>query len=123
MKSRPTIVCAGMCNTKGAEMRFLAEQVAEQGGEPLIMDLSLGAAVDWADISLADVLATTGTSLEEVFAAPRAAAIDLVGRAGAIKILELHAAGRCDGIISWAGAVGTTTATTSCAPSPSGYRR
>ena len=34
-----------------------------------------------------------------------------MGRAGAVKILELHAAGRCDGIISWAGAVGTTTAT------------
>ncbi len=34
-----------------------------------------------------------------------------MGHAGAVKILELHAAGRCDGIISWAGAVGTTTAT------------
>lgn len=111
MKSRPTIVCAGMCNTKGAEIRFLAEQVAEHGGEPLIMDLSLGAAVDWADIALADVLAATGTRVEDVFAAPRAAAIDLVGHAGAARILELHAAGRCDGIISWAGAVGTTTAT------------
>ncbi len=111
MKSRPVIVVAGMCNTKGAEMRFLAEQVAEHGGEPLVMDLSLGAAVDWADVPLAEVLATTGTPIEDVFAAPRAAAIDLVGRAGAAKILELHAAGRCDGIISWAGAVGTTTAT------------
>jgi uncharacterized protein (UPF0261 family) len=107
----PTIVVAGMCNTKSAEMRFLAEQVAEQGGKPLIMDLSLGAAVDWADISLHEVLAATGTPIEDVFAAPRAAAIDLVGHAGAAKILELHAAGRCDGIISWAGAVGTTTAT------------
>ena len=75
------------------------------------MDLSLGAAVDWADVPLAEVLATTGTPIEDVFAAPRAAAIDLVGHAGAAKILELHAAGRCDGIISWAGAVGTTTAT------------
>jgi uncharacterized protein (UPF0261 family) len=111
VKSKPTIVCAGMCNTKGAEIRHLAEQVAEHGGVPLIMDLSLGAAVDWADIPLAEVLATTGTRIEDVFAAPRATAIDLVGRAGAAKILELHAEGRCDGIISWAGAVGTTTAT------------
>jgi uncharacterized protein (UPF0261 family) len=111
MKSRPTIVVAGMCNTKGTEMRFLAAQVAEHGGEPLVMDLSLGAAVDWADIPLTEVLATTGTPLEDVFAAPRAAAIDLVGHAGAMKILELHAARRCDGIISWAGAIGTTTAT------------
>ena len=111
MKSRPVIVVAGMCNTKGAEMRFLAEQVTEHGGEPLVMDLSLGAAVDWADVSLHEVMAATGVPVEAVYAAPRAAAIDLVGHAGAVKILELHAAGRCDGIISWAGAVGTTTAT------------
>ena len=111
MQDAPTIVVTGMCNTKGVEIRFLAEQVAAHGGTPLVMDLSLGAAVDWADISLHDVLAATGTPVEEVFAAPRATAIELVGRAGAVKILELHAAGRCDGIISWAGAVGTTTAT------------
>lgn len=111
VRDGPTIVVTGMCNTKGAEIRFLAEQVAEHGGTPLIMDLSLGAAVDWADISLHDVLAATGTPVEEVFAAQRSAAIELVGHAGAVKILELHAAGRCDGIISWAGAVGTTTAT------------
>jgi uncharacterized protein (UPF0261 family) len=108
---KPTIVCAGMCNTKSAEIKYLAEQVAEQGGKPIIMDLSLGAAVDWADVSLEEVLASTGTPIEDVFAAPRATAIELVGRAGAVKILELHAAGRCDGIISWAGSVGTTTAT------------
>lgn len=108
---RPTIVCAGMCNTKGAEIRFLAEQVAEYGGRPLIMDLSLGAAVDWADISLEEVLAATGTKIEDVFAAPRAAAIDLVGEAGAVKILQLREAGDCDGMLSWAGSIGTTTAT------------
>ncbi len=111
MSEAPTIVVTGMCNTKGVEIRFLAEQVAEYGGTPLVMDLSLGAAVDWADVPLHEVLAATGTPVGEVFAAPRAAAIELVGRAGAAKILELHAAGRCDGIISWAGAVGTTTAT------------
>lgn len=111
MQTRPAIVVAGMCNTKGAELRFVAEQVAEHGGAPLIMDLSLGGGVDWADVTLAEVLAATDTAPEAVYAAPRAAAIDLVGHAGAAKILELHAAGRCDGIISWAGAVGTTTAT------------
>ncbi len=111
MQDAPTIVVTGMCNTKGVEIRFLAEQVAAHGGTPLIMDLSLGGAVDWADVSLHDVLAATGTPVEDVYAAPRATAIELVGRAGAVKILELHAAGRCDGIISWAGAVGTTTAT------------
>jgi uncharacterized protein (UPF0261 family) len=109
--TRPTIICTGMCNTKGPEIRFLAEQVRAQGGRPIIMDISLGAAVDWADISLEEVLATTGVRIEDVYSAPRADAIEMVGGAGAEKIKELHAAGKCDGIISWAGSVGTTTAT------------
>ncbi len=109
--TEPTIVCTGMCNTKGPEIKFLAEQVAAQGGRPIIMDISLGGAVVWADISLEEVLAATGTSPEDVFAAPRADAIEMVGRAGAAKILELYAAGKCEGILSWAGSIGTTTAT------------
>jgi uncharacterized protein (UPF0261 family) len=109
--SPPTIVCVGMCNTKGAEIRHLAEQVAVFGGHPLVMDISLGAAVDWADVPLAEVLSATGTQMEAVFSAPRATAIELVGRAGAAKIRAMRAEGRCDGIISWAGSVGTTTAT------------
>src|SRR4030042_2040198 len=92
-----------MGNTRGRESRSPAQMVAEYGGEPITMDLSLGEAVDWADIALEEVLAAAGTSIEEVFAAPRAAVIELVGHAGAVKILEMHARGRCDGIISWAG--------------------
>jgi uncharacterized protein (UPF0261 family) len=100
-----------MCNTKGEEIKYLAQMVRAHGGEALIMDLSLGAAVDWADISLDDVLAATGTKVEDVFAAPRSAAIEMVGEAGAVKILQLAAKGQCDGMLSWAGSVGTTTAT------------
>src|ERR1039458_2839968 len=67
--SKPTIICTGMCNTKGAEVRFLAEMVAAQGGRPLIMDLSLGGAVDWADVSLQEVLACTDVKIQDVVAA------------------------------------------------------
>ena len=109
--SKPTIICTGMCNTKGAEVRFLAEMVAAHGGRPLIMDLSLGGAVDWADVSLQEVLACTDVKIQDVLAAPRAEASDLVGRAGAAKILELYSRGECDGVLSWAGSVGTSTAT------------
>ena len=109
--SKPTIICTGMCNTKGAEVRFLAEMVAAQGGRPLIMDLSLGGAVDWADVSLQEVLACTDVKIQDVLAAPRAEASDLVGGAGAAKILELYSRGECDGVLSWAGSVGTSTAT------------
>lgn len=109
--SKPKIICAGMCNTKSTEIKYLAEQVELFGGEAVIMDLSLGQAVDWADVPLSEVLAVTGTSADDVFAAPRATAIDMVGRAAAKKIVEMHENGECDGIISWAGSVGTTTTT------------
>ena len=120
---RPTIVCTGICNTKGPEIRYMAEMVAAHGGEPLIMDLSLGAAVEWADVSLGEVLATAGTSLEEVFSAPRARASALVGRAGGLKMLDLRAAGRCDGVLSWAGSVGTATTTRAMRALPIGVPR
>ncbi len=108
---KPKIVCAGMCNTKSTEIQYLAQQVAEFGGEPVVMDLSLGEAVDWADVTLAEVLAATGVEVGAVYAAHRSEAIELVGRAAAKKVLEMHEAGQCEGIISWAGSVGTTTTT------------
>ena len=111
MTGRPKIVVTGMLNTKGPELRHLAAAVAEAGGDPIVMDLSLGGAVDWADVPLAEVLAATGVAVEDVYAAPRATAIDLVSHAGAAKALAMRAEGRLDGIVSWAGAVGTTTVT------------
>lgn len=111
MNKKPNIICTGMLNTKTNEIRHIVEQVKKYGGNPIIMDLSLGEAVDWADISLEEVLAANGTKKEDVFAAPRSTAIGMVGEAGAIKIMELYEQGKVDGIISWAGSVGTTTVT------------
>ncbi len=111
MLKKPTIICAGILNTKGEEIRFLAENVAAHGGNAKIMDLSLGGEVDWADISLGDVLATTGVSKDEVFQASRLEAAHIVGKAGAQKIKQLHEQKGIEGIISWAGATGTTVAT------------
>ena len=111
MAKKPNIVCAGYPNTKFVEIKYLAGQVRSYGGNPIIMDLSLSQGVDWADISLDEVLATNNTKKEDVFAAPRATAIAMVGKAGAIKIMELYNKGMVDGMISWAGSVGTTTIT------------
>lgn len=110
MKSgKPNIVVVGMLDTKGNEIKFIAEQVAYYGGNPVIMNMSLGKDVDWADITLDEVLASNGTDKKEVFAAPRSSAIEMVGNAGAVKIVQLYEEGKVDGIISWAGSIGTTT--------------
>jgi uncharacterized protein (UPF0261 family) len=109
VEKKPTIAVVGILNTKFNEIKYLAEQVRSFGGNPFFMDLSLSQGVDWADISQDEVLAANGTRKEDVFAAPRATAIGMVGKAGAVKIMELYNAGKVDGIISWAGSVGTTT--------------
>lgn len=106
---KPVILCVGMCNTKGTEIQFLAKQVRANGGEPIIMDLSLGGSVDFADISNYEVGKLASLDMDEVFAGPRADAIKKLGGAGAQMALKLHEEGRCDGIISWAGSVGSTT--------------
>jgi uncharacterized protein (UPF0261 family) len=108
---KPNIILPGILNTKGNEIRYLGEQVRKNGGNPVYMDLSLGGEVDWADIPLDEVLSSNNTSKEDVWKSSRTEAIDLVGNAGAVKIMELFEKGEVDGIISWAGTVGTSTIT------------
>ena len=107
---KPVIVCTGMCDTKGNEIQFLAEQVEAFGGEAVIVDVSLGSASPaWAHIRNDEVLAKAGIEqASDVFTAPRATAIDLMVKAGSVMVNELHEKGSCDGIITWAGSVGAT---------------
>lgn len=108
MSRKPNIICAGMLDTKGEEIRYLAKQVEKRGGNPVIMDVSLGHEADWADITLKESLAMTGNTPEDVFVLARAAAIDIVAKAGTAKLLSLYRQGKVDGIIGWAGGIGTT---------------
>lgn len=111
MEKRPNIICAGMLDMKEEEVRYLAKQIELRGGNPVIMDVSLGHEVDWADISLKDSLVMTGNVPEEVFSLGRSAAMDIVANASTAKILELFREGKVDGIIGWAGGIGTTVVT------------
>ena len=46
------IIVAGILDTKGEEIKFLAEWVRAAGGNATILELSVGHEVGWADISL-----------------------------------------------------------------------
>ena len=50
------ILVGGILDTKGEEIKYLAEQVKAAGGEPVIIELSVGAEVGWADIGLSKIL-------------------------------------------------------------------
>jgi uncharacterized protein (UPF0261 family) len=121
MAGRPNIVCMGILNTKGEEIRFLAENVRSHGASVKIMDLSLGGSVEWADISLQDILKTIGARREDIFRESRQQAARSVGEAGARKMRELYERGEVDGVISWAGAMGTTVATRVMRALPIGF--
>lgn len=118
---KQTIICMGILNTKGVEIKFLADEVRKNGANAKIMDLSLGEEVGWADIPLSEILSEDNISKEEVFKAPRSDAIKLVGKAGAKKILKLYEKGEIDGVIAWAGSVGTTVATIVMRALPIGF--
>lgn len=107
---KPVILCTGMCDTKGTEIRFLAQQVREHGGEPVIADLALGSpSPSWVDIPNDKILSNAGIEqASDVFTSPRAEAIQSMIAAGSKYAVELYESGRCDGIITWAGSVGAT---------------
>ncbi|MGI6005237.1 MAG: Tm-1-like ATP-binding domain-containing protein, partial [Christensenellales bacterium] len=111
MAKIPNIVCTGMLDTKKEEIQYLAEKVREFGGRPVILDLSLGNEADWADIKVGEVLAIIGKAKEEMFAVSRSAAVEMIGPAAHAKILEMYKDGLVDGIISWAGSMGTSAVT------------
>ncbi len=81
------ILVAGILDTKGEEIKFLAKRVKAAGGNPTILELSVGHEVGWADISLSDVVSLVGKKKEEIFALDRNSASDLI-TAGAIKLVD-----------------------------------
>lgn len=106
MERKPFIVCIGTMDTKGEEIRYLAEQVSACGGHPVIMDISLGHEITGADIPLAESLKMTGHFPEDIFLLDRFSAAAVVARAGTAKILELLRGGRLDGVIGLGGETG-----------------
>lgn len=110
-KQKPNIICMGILDTKGDEIKFLAKEITRIGANVKIMDLGLGAESSWADIPLTESLILNNISKDDVFKADRTSAVSLVGEAGAKKILSLYKKGEVDGVIAWGGGMGTSVAT------------
>lgn len=100
------IICAGILDTKGEEIKYIAEQVKAAGGDPVIMELSVGKEVGWADIGLGKILALTGKVPADLFAVDRHKAAAWVTEAAVQYVAELYQKGELDGIISYGGSMG-----------------
>lgn len=111
MNIKPEIVVAGILDTKGEEIKYIAERVKAAGGQPTILELSAGHQVGWADISVGEVVAKAGHTTEEIFSLDRGQASDIIV-AGAVKLVdELLAQGKFDGMIAYGGSMGASIAT------------
>jgi uncharacterized protein (UPF0261 family) len=111
MNKKPNILVAGILDTKGQEIKFLADRVKAAGGEPTILELSVGSEVGWADISVSRSLQEIEHTKEEVFSLDRGKASDIIVE-GAKKIASrLLDEGKLDGMIAYGGSMGASMAT------------
>ena len=108
---KPNIVVAGILDTKGQVIDYIAKQVVNAGGTPIIMELSLGSECGWADIPLTQTLGAMNLKKEDIFSLDRANACRLVTECAVKTIQMLYSQGKVDGIISTGGSMGTTIAT------------
>jgi len=110
MGKRPRILVAGILDTKGAELRFLAERVRAAGGEPTIMELTVGGEVGWADIGVSELARRVGKTPSDLVALERAKAAAHVAEGGRQVALELLEKGELDGMIAFGGSMGSSIA-------------
>lgn len=111
MKKIPNILVAGILDTKGKEIRFLAERIRIAGGLPIVMELSLGNEVGWADIPMSELARRVGKTKEELISMERAIAGDFITEGGKAVVCDLLAEDRLDGMIAIGGSMGTSIAT------------
>ena len=105
MPSKPQILVAGILDTKGNEIRFLADRVRAAGGVPTIMELTVSKEVGWADIPMGELARRVGKTAEELGSLERAKAADFVMQGGRLMAAELLADGHLDGMIAFGGSM------------------
>lgn len=109
----PKILVVGMMNTKGTEIHFLAEKIREAGGIPVVADVTLGKEkpYDWVDIKPGDILQRIHMTQEDIQALSRGEAGQKMQEAGCYLVRQLMEDAQMDGIIGYAGGMGTSVIT------------
>ena len=111
MTSNIVMLCS--LDTKAAEAQYLADCIAQQGADPISVDIGYGRPPEAsATISAADVAQAAGSDIDSVYAMDDTGAASTLMMQGAIILVQqLIEQGRCDGIIAFGGASNTTVAT------------
>jgi uncharacterized protein (UPF0261 family) len=107
-----TVVLVGTLDTKGVEYAFLRERLLERGIEVVVVDAGVNAPVGLdADVSREEVARAAGADTAVLASAgDRGAAVTAMGAGAEAVVLDLHAAGRLDGILALGGSGGSSIA-------------
>lgn len=107
------VVLVGTLDTKGTEFQFVRDLLRAEGLETLVIDAgSLKPPVFPPDIGRDEVYRAAGTTIEVIVrAADRGDTVTAAARGVAKIILDLHARGKVDGVLSLGGSAGTTIGT------------
>jgi uncharacterized protein (UPF0261 family) len=107
-----TVLVIGTADTKADEMKFLRACIEKVGVKAIMMDVGVlrGAAFP-VEISHHEVAAAAGHTIEQVIATgDENKAMQIMADGACAKAVELHAAGRIDGMIALGGTMGTDLA-------------
>jgi uncharacterized protein (UPF0261 family) len=120
--SGPAIAIIGALDTKGAELRFVRDQIAARGHRTLVVNTGvLGAPAFAADVTNADVARVAGASLEALVAAgDRGQAVMTMARGAERVVRQLFDDRAIAGIIGVGGGAGTSVATAAMRAVPLG---
>src|SRR5262245_52282176 len=116
------VILVGTLDTKGVEFQFVRDLLQAQGLDTLVIDAGvLGPPQVTPDITREKVFAAAGISLEAVIKAnDRGQAVELAATGAAKLVVQLHANGKVDGIVSLGGPAVTTIGTTAMRALPFG---
>ncbi|GAA2899584.1 Tm-1-like ATP-binding domain-containing protein [Streptomyces mexicanus] len=105
-----TVVLVGTLDTKGTEYAWLARRLRRHGVDVVTVDVGpLSDAA--ADVTAAEVARAAGTDAAALRAAgDRGTAMETMAEGAARTVVDLHAAGRLDGVLAVGGSGGTSVA-------------
>ena len=117
------VAILGTLDTKGEEVRFLQQRIADLGLGTLVIDVGvLEPPASAPDISRADVAQAGGTSLEELLTRrDRGESMQAMARGSAVIARQLYEQGAIQGLISLGGSAGTSIGTSAMRALPVGF--
>ena len=119
---RRTVGVIGTLDTKGAELKFIKDQIEARGVETLVIDVSvIGKPAFTPGISASEIARAAGADLNELIKErDRGRSIATMGKGAAVIVKDLYGSGKIHGVISIGGSAGTTIGTQAMRALPTG---